>query len=83
MSRRPRLTSSWRQLHRSYTVQLGLALALLSAAYQALPLFRSTMDDASFAWVSLVLGVLIAALRYVDQPCLRQPAAPDDIEGEP
>ncbi len=83
MNRRPRLTRSWRRLHRSYTVQLGLALALLSAAYQALPLFRTALEESSFAWVSLLLGVLIAALRYVDQPCLRQPKASDDIEGGP
>lgn len=82
MKRRPRLTRSWRRLHRSYTVQLGLVMALLSAAYEALPLFRSMMVDASFAWISLLLGVLIAALRYVDQPCLHQPDAPDDIESE-
>lgn len=80
--RRPKLTRSWRRLHRSYTVILGLVLVVVSAAYNALPLFRSMMEEASFAWISMVLGVLVAVLRYVDQPCLRQqPQAADDAEG--
>lgn len=81
MKRRPKLTKSWRRLHRSYTVILGLALALASAAYEHLPLFQSLMPPARFAWLSAGMGVLIALLRYVDQPCLRQPNADDEIEG--
>lgn len=79
---KPRLTASWRRLHRSYTVILGLVLAVASAAYELLPLFRSLVAEARFAWVSMILGVLIAALRYIDQPCLRQDA-PDQNQDEP
>lgn len=73
MTRRPRLTKSWRRLHRSYTVILGLALAMTTAAHELLPLFHSLITESSFAWISMVLGLLIALLRYVDQPSL-QPA---------
>lgn len=80
--RRIRLSKSWRRLHRSYTVILGLVLAVASASFELLPLFRSIVDESRFAWISMVLGVLIAVLRYVDQPCLQQPpTAPDDAEG--
>lgn len=82
MMRRPTLTKSWRRLHRSYTVILGLVLVVASAAYEALPLFRSLVDESRFAWISMTLGVLIAVLRYVDQPCLQQrPHATGDTEG--
>lgn len=80
--RAPRLTKSWRRLHRSYTVILGLVLAIASAAYELLPLFRSLVAESRFAWLSMALGVLIAVLRYVDQPCLQQQSSPPaDAEG--
>lgn len=83
MKRRPKLTKSWRRLHRSYTVILGLVLVVASASYEALPLFRSVVAESHFAWISMALGALIAVLRYVDQPDLQQPANPaDDTEGE-
>ena len=76
-------TKRWRRLHRSYTVILGLVLAVASAAYELLPLFRSLVAESRFAWISMALGVLIAALRYVDQPCLQQQTNPtDDAEGK-
>lgn len=75
---KPRLTASWRRLHRSYTVICGLALALASAAYEHLPLFQSLMPQSRFAWLSAAMGVLIALLRYVDQPCLRASADSSD-----
>lgn len=83
MTRRIKLTKSWRRLHRSYTVILGLLLAVASAAYELLPLFRSVVEQSRFAWISMVLGVLIAALRYVDQPCLQQPRNTSDDAGGP
>ena len=62
-----RLASNWRRLHRTYTFIFGLILVALSAAQGFLPLFQGVIDQKRFAYWSLGLGVLIVALRYIDQ----------------
>jgi len=68
---RIRLTRNWQRLHRSYTVVVSLSLAVLAAAVEHLPLFAGVLSPSVFAWVSMLAGVAIAVLRYIDQPCLR------------
>ncbi len=80
-----KFTASWRRLHRSYTVIVSVALAVLGAVYEHLPLFRALVSEVGFARVSMIVGVFIAVLRYVDQPCLRSqpPPIPDGQDADP
>jgi hypothetical protein len=77
--RRFRLASNWRRLHRSYTVILSVLLALLSAAQDQWPLFQSFITPQRFAVVSMVLALVIAVFRYLEQPSLR---VSTDVEGQ-
>jgi len=66
-----KLTCNWPRLHRSYTVIVSLLLAVVAAAHEHLPLFAGILSARMFAWLSMIAGIAIAILRYVDQPCLR------------
>jgi len=66
-----KLARNWPRLHRSYTVIVSLLLAVVAAAHEHLPLFAGILSARTFAWVSMIAGIAIAILRYVDQPCLR------------
>lgn len=74
-----KLAPNWRRLHRSYTVMFSVMLALLSAAQDQWPLFQSFITPKRFALVSLVLAILIAIFRYLEQPSLR----PGQHDGAP
>lgn len=65
-----RLAPNWRRLHRSYTVNVSLLLALISAAQDQWSLFQSFITPQRFAVIALVLALLIVVLRYVKQSSL-------------
>lgn len=67
---RIRLVPNWRRLHRSYTVNVSLLLAVLSAAYDKWPLFQSFVSPQRFAVISMILALVIAIVRYVEQRSL-------------
>lgn len=76
-----RVTANWRRLHRSYTVIFSVLLVALSAVYEHLPLLQAVLPSRGFAAISMIIGVVIAVMRYIDQPGLQQPPEthPDQV----
>ncbi|NDP58021.1 MAG: hypothetical protein GZ090_01500 [Oxalobacteraceae bacterium] len=74
-----RLVQNWRSLHRSYTVNISVVLALLSAAQDQWPLFQSFINPQRFAGIALVLALAIVVMRYVEQKSIH--AASDASDG--